>query len=902
MDMSAPRLLWRAYWSAHQRFFREMCIAAKIDDVAKQAREYLDKDHAIVIGLQTTGEAGMDTALEETVESLATTSSSSKGADSGKVDFEDLEFPSLVSTCASIMSNFVRNHFPIALPPPELPRIPPVPSAGASDFDKAEYLRITALAERIRSMPDPEPIPELVERRRILLESIRLLDLPPNPLDDIIDRLGGVENVAEMTGRSGRVLRDGKTGMYRYVKRFGGPSKQKSYGLSMPVNREDENDRLNIVEKRHFMQGKKSVAIISDAASTGISLHADRRSAASHRRRVHFTIELPWAADKAIQQLGRSHRSGQQSAPIYKMVVTELGGERRFAAAVSKRMASLGALTKGDRRAATGTDLSDFDVDSIFGRRALVRLYNNLREPPASAPSRNTNEVLDNFLALDEIASRFEDQEGDEATKRADALQAASEALVDVGLTGDPVVKVFLNRIAGLDVARQNLVFSLFMSVLDDVISDAKISGEWEGSVEDVKATSISVKGTPKVIATDASCGADTTLTMIELDRGVSFGQIVETIIEDVRGDDTNDKHAQANDEGEEESDDERYDPYAPAESGFYRSRRKIAGRHLILFAQRKVVATEDIDSDFIDPLGSMIVTRPNTGKNPCDMASRDLKYKYDLLVSSAELIRLLGEDPGEIEITANDSSEDEKNDKDDDFSPACNPTATKDPVGALRVKLPKVASMWDEAYNSSNQSEHNAGLAPRHSSIGLITGAVLHILPALEKAVSFVRNAQQRALRVMRVEITGTGQRVVGIRFPTDDAAIGKLMETMKEVSAARKGSRDTPSYVDDGFSPIDEKAMTWATTERKTMKSFFGTAAPRASAPSRSSSTLSRSSQGSTASASSKRKQPSFVSPQLQNAASKKAKPAAKAESKKKKAPLQKSQNISSFFTKKG
>ena len=88
------------------------------------------------------------------------------------------------------------------------------------------------------------------------------LDLPPNPLDDLIDRLGGVENVAEMTGRSGRVLRDEKSGMYRYVKRFGGPSKQKSYGLSMPVSREDETDRLNIVEKRKFMQGKKSVAII----------------------------------------------------------------------------------------------------------------------------------------------------------------------------------------------------------------------------------------------------------------------------------------------------------------------------------------------------------------------------------------------------------------------------------------------------------------------------------------------------------------------------------------------------------------------------------------------------------------------------------------------------------------
>ena len=167
-----------------------------------------------------------------------------------------------------------------------------------------------------------------------------------NPLDDIIDRLGGVDNVAEMTGRSGRILRDKKGGKYSFVKRFGGASKQKSFGLSMPVSREDEQDRLNIVEKRKFMDGKKTVAIISDAASTGISLHADKRCKSSDRRRVHFTIELPWAADKAIQQLGRSHRSGQVSAPIYKMCVTELGGERRFASAVSKRMAQLGALTK----------------------------------------------------------------------------------------------------------------------------------------------------------------------------------------------------------------------------------------------------------------------------------------------------------------------------------------------------------------------------------------------------------------------------------------------------------------------------------------------------------------------------------------------------------------------------
>jgi hypothetical protein len=351
--------------------------------------------------------------------------------------------------------------------------------------------------------------PYLVKTRELMLSVVNALELPSNPLDSLIDLLGGVRNVAEMTGRKGHMVKDA-AGKVRFVKR------NEAANVSVKA--------LNVHERNAFMDAKKMIAIISEAASTGISLQADKR-ALNQRRRLHLTLELPWSADKAIQQFGRSHRSNQASAPIYRIFVTDVGGERRFASSAAKRLQSLGALLKGDRRAlGAGASLKEFDIENRHGAAALHKLYDGVTGrheplPGVNVPGGARN--IDNFCGAARSAMVAV---GLASWNKNWVHMSPNDRPIDIEKKDMGNVSKFLNRLLGLPLDDQKMLFTYFTETFDAIVAKAKSSGTWDEGLVALRAESIKViDGYPARIHSCPTSGAETHVVKLELDRGIPF-------------------------------------------------------------------------------------------------------------------------------------------------------------------------------------------------------------------------------------------------------------------------------------------------------------------------------------------------------------------------------------------
>nr|CAD7265835.1 unnamed protein product [Timema shepardi] len=652
-DNQMKKTMWAQFWGSHQRFFKYLCIAAKVNHAIAVAKEAVEGGKCVVIGLQSTGEARTLEQLEK----------------------DDGELTDFVSTAKGVLESLVENHFPapdrytifrllnvepsnengdkegnnsIGKRKPVRQASQRVPSKrvktdsyeeseeedGDSDSSGSEFTlsgsnsnesdspsedsvsselyplyidtdsdtsvvhdkrdklskrqkmqnKINALATGKGNLATPRPSRELIEKscdmKDELLKQVHQLGekLPPNTLDQLIDELGGPEKVAEMTGRKGRVVhtQDG----IQYEKRS---------EVDIPL------ETLNLTEKQRFMDGEKVVAIISEAASSGISLQSDRR-AINQRRRVHITLELPWSADRAIQQFGRTHRSNQVNAPEYIFLISDLAGERRFASTVAKRLESLGALTHGDRRATETRDLSRFNIDNKYGRSALEATMKVIMgyEAPLVPPPKDY---------------------------KGDFFEDVANALIGVGLINESEgvstyrvldkefnnISKFLNRILGMPVDLQNRLFQYFTDTLKAIIAQAKKSGRFDLGILDLGTAGEDVKRVKRYtyLRKHATGLATTELHIVFVERGLSWKDAIEMLEE-----------------------------LTAKEEGFYLSHQVRNDKQTAILAVSMVALNKGSDPKKSKKDQLFAIYRPNTGLQLRQETLGELEKKYKKVTS----------------------------------------------------------------------------------------------------------------------------------------------------------------------------------------------------------------------------------------------------------------------------
>ncbi|KJH46288.1 hypothetical protein DICVIV_07676 [Dictyocaulus viviparus] len=344
--------------------------------------------------------------------------------------------------------------------------------------EEEEELRLRRRARRKRRKKRMKKLAreaELKRKREIrsdamaeLLSAVERLgpSLPPNTLDHLIDQLGGPEYVAEMTGRKGRIVtRD--DGEVEYELRHA--------GADVPL------ELMNMDEKDKFMKGEKKIAIISEAASSGISLQygfvvivdfISRRIViifihysliVEHKTRVGVSI-LHWSCHGLLIKLYNSLVGLYWS--YFKYFVKLLW----FASIVAKRLESLGALTHGDRRATESRDLSQFNLDTRYGRDALEVLLKSVigaLNPPLIPPPANYipgNFFQDMRLYLEGVGLLSKQLNSDSYVIEREAATIAK----------------FLNRILGIPVHAQNALFQYFTEIVAELIAQAKLDGTYD--------------------------------------------------------------------------------------------------------------------------------------------------------------------------------------------------------------------------------------------------------------------------------------------------------------------------------------------------------------------------------------------------------------------------------------
>lgn len=418
--------------STKQRFFGQLLISMKLPSLIPAIRADLVRGECVVVQLVSTSEAMLDRTL-------------------AGLDAE------------------ARAHLDIELSPREF-----VIDYLTAAFPTRQMRTFSDDSGNVRSEPmvdeDGHAVhcQEAIRMREALLEELCALPVVGSALDHIIGHFGA-EAVAEVTGRSRRVVDDGRGGQ----------------------RIETRSPRTNLAETDAFMRGTKRILIFSDAGGTGRSYHASL-DAENRARRVHYLLEPGWRADAAIQGLGRTHRTHQSVAPLFRPVSTDCRGERRFISTIARRLDSLGALTRGQRQTG-GQGLFDprDNLESDFAKDSLVIWFRLL------FAGKLTSVSFVDFQRLTGL--RLEGECG--------------------GLVEElPPIQRWLNRILALRIALQNAIFDEYLGLVEARIDAAREAGTLDLGVETINAERITILDRT-LIRRDPVTGAETEILRLEAEQ-----------------------------------------------------------------------------------------------------------------------------------------------------------------------------------------------------------------------------------------------------------------------------------------------------------------------------------------------------------------------------------------------
>lgn len=418
-----------AFESAKQRFFGHLLTSMKTPTLIAAIDADLTAGHAAVIQIVSTGEALMERRLSE-------------------IPTDEWNDVRVDITPREACLDYLAHSFPVQL-----------------------YEPFTDSEGNLSSRPvarDGQPVEcrEAVRRRDALIEHLASLPPVPGALDQIVQRFG-TDLVAEVTGRSRRIVRKGEGHAARLVV-------------------ETRAGSANLAETAAFMDDQKRILIFSDAGGTGRSYHADL-GAKNQRLRVHYLLEPGWKADAAIQGLGRTNRTNQAQPPLFRPVATDVKAEKRFLSTIARRLDTLGAITRGQRQTGgQGLFRPEDNLESPYARDALRQLYRRLYRGDVAGCSLGD----------------FEDATGLSLTD-------------DNGLKDDlPPITTFLNRLLALTIDMQAVLFAAFEELLDQRIEGAIAAGVYDLGLETLRAESFRITDA-RVIYTHPGSGAETQLLTI---------------------------------------------------------------------------------------------------------------------------------------------------------------------------------------------------------------------------------------------------------------------------------------------------------------------------------------------------------------------------------------------------